>query len=104
MERQELLQKVKARLAKVHGERLHGVVLYGSEARGDAEPESDIDLLVLLEEPIDFARDLEANLNAVYPLSLETGRRISVKSVPASQYDTIHCPLYDNAHKEGIPV
>jgi len=98
----ELLDEIKNRLKKAHGRRLAGVVLYGSEARGQAGQDSDVDVLVLLEEPIDYGRDLETNLDALYPLSLEIGRRISAKPVSAKEYETVDCPLYRNAHREGI--
>jgi uncharacterized protein len=98
----ELLGDIKARLAKAHGLRLVGVVLYGSEARGQSTAQSDIDLLVLLADPVDYGHDLETNLAALYPLSLEIGRRISAKPVSAREYETIDCPLYRAAHREGI--
>jgi len=98
----DLLNEIKKRLEQAHGSRLRGVVLYGSEARGQAGPDSDVDVLVLLEEPVDYGRDLQANLDALYPLSLELGRRISAKPVSARQYETVDCPLYREAHREGI--
>ena len=98
----ELLQEIKKRLHEIHGNRLRGVVLYGSEVRGEARCDSDVDVLVLLEEPVDYSRDLETNLDVLYPLSLEIGRRISAKPVSARQYETIDCPLYREAHREGI--
>ena len=98
----ELLHEIRNRLGKAHGSRLRGVVLYGSEARGDSGADSDVDVLVLLEEPVDGGRDLEANLDALYPLSLEIGRRISAKPVSAKEYETIDCPLYRVARREGI--
>jgi len=104
MTREELLREIKARLASAHGDRLRGVVLYGSEARGDAGPDSDVDVLVLLEGRIDYAKDLEMNLNALYPLVLEIGRRISAKPVSAAEYDAVDCPLYQIARREGITV
>jgi len=64
MTREELLKEIKCRLTTIHGERLRGAVLYGSEARGTAEPDSDIDVLVLLEGPVAFGHDLETNLEA----------------------------------------
>ena len=79
-------------------------MLYGSEARGDAGEDSDIDLLVLLEGPIDYGLDLQGNLEALYPLSLELGRRISAKPVEATEYETVQCPLYQRAHAEGVAV
>ena len=104
MTREELLKQIRSRLAAAHHKRLRGVVLYGSEARGEAGPDSDIDLLVLLEAPVDYGRDLERNLEALHPLALQLGRRISAKPVSATEYDTVECPLYQRAHREGIAV
>ena len=97
-----LYKKIRARLKSIHKNRLRGIVLYGSEARGDARSDSDIDLLVLLEEPIELGRDMEANLTALYPLSIEVGRRISAKPVGSESYEKYDCPLHRNAHREGI--
>jgi len=104
MTREELLKEIKTRLSKAHGRRLRGVVLYGSEARGTAGPDSDIDVLVLLEGPVNYGRDLETNLDVLYPLSLQIERRISAKPIEASEYEDIECPLYQRAHQEGIPI
>jgi len=102
MIRETILQEIRKRLESAHGNRLRGVVLYGSEARGQPRPDSDVDVLVLLDEPLDYVRDLEAGLNALYPLSLKLGRRISAKPVSAKAYETLDCPLYRNAHREGV--
>jgi len=102
MDIHELLAEVKRRLTAAHGDRLRGVVLYGSEARGQAREDSDIDLLVLLADPIVYGRDLEANLDALYPLARDLGRRISAKPVSATEYETADCPLYRTARREGI--
>ncbi|HNQ24229.1 MAG TPA: nucleotidyltransferase domain-containing protein [Phycisphaerae bacterium] len=104
MVRTDILAEIKDRLRRRHGARLRGVVLYGSEARGEAGPDSDIDILVMLAEPIDYGRDLEANLDALYPLALQIGRRISPKPVGVTHYQTHDCPLYRAARSEGIPL
>ena len=102
MTREQLLKEIKTRLSKAHGKRLLGVVLYGSEARGTAGPDSDIDVLVLLEGPVNYGRDLETNIKTLYPLSLQIERPISPKPIDASEYESVECPLYQNAHREGI--
>lgn len=75
------LSEIRDALATAHGQRLRGVVLFGSEARGNAQPDSDIDLLVLLESPIRYLPDLELNVAATYPIERRLGRAISAKPV-----------------------
>jgi len=101
MKLEALLQELRSRLEAVHGSRLKGVVLYGSEARGDAQADSDIDVLVLLDAVSDYGHDLRSNLQALYPLALELERRISPKPVDVHQYQTVDCPLYRRARREG---
>ena len=102
MTTEELLQQIKIRLQSAHGDRLRGVVLYGSLARGDAHLESDVDILVLLDGNVEYGRDLLTNLEALYPLALEIGRRISAKPAPLDEYETAECPLYHHVREEGI--
>ena len=104
MSRDKFLKEIRTRLSAVYHERLMGVVLYGSEARGQARLDSDIDVLVLLNGPVYYGRDLETNINALYDLSVDIGRRISAKPVAASEYETLDCPMYQNVHREGIVI
>ena len=102
MTRDELLRRIKLILQGTFRDRLRGVILYGSEARGTAKPDSDIDLLVLLDGPVDYGQDLQTNLEALYPVALQIGRRISAKPVEEKEYELTECPLYRNVHREGI--
>ncbi len=102
MERDTLLMRAKSALEEAFGGRLKGVVLYGSEARGQAEPDSDIDLLVLLAGPVDYWRDLQACIHAWYPLVLRIERPIHAKPVDLEAYRAGREPLYVEARREGI--
>ena len=104
VQREELLSQIKDRLQQAHGDRLTGVVLFGSAARGDLSDDSDVDLLVLLQGPVHFGQDLQTNINALYPLTLQTGHPISAKPVDAKLYDEFECPLFRNAKTEGIRI
>ena len=104
MEQMELLGEVKSRLAEAFGDRLHGVVLYGSEARGDARQDSDIDVLMLLEGPIRLGHDIHVSVQALYPLILQTGRVIDALPVDARNYEAGMLGIYREAKKEGIRV
>jgi len=103
MDRDELLTRVKRALQDAFGGRLRGVVLYGSEARGKAEPDSDIDLLVLLESQESYWDDVRTCIHALYPLVLENdGRPIDAKPVTVEEYEAQEWPLYQAVKEEGI--
>lgn len=45
----ELLGQYVEEVGKIYGEHLKSVILYGSYARGDFRPDSDIDIMILLD-------------------------------------------------------
>lgn len=102
----EFLAEIKAHLQAAFGARFKGVILYGSEARGEAREDSDIDLLVLLEGPIHLGPDVAQAIDAVYDLedALDPLRTISVQPVDEAKYRASEWPLYDAVHAEGIAL
>ena len=102
MDRDELQKRIKVCLRDVYGDRLRGVVLYGSYARGEAADDSDLDLLVLLEGPVAFGRELRTVIRALYPLQLEIPHPIDPTPVDVDVYEAGEFALYRNAKKEGI--
>ena len=86
--REEILQ-----LAAQHG--AHNVRIFGSAARGDAGPESDVDFLVEFED----GRSL-LDLSGLW-LDLEEllGRKVDV-----AQPQTLHWYIRDRVLKEAIPL
>ena len=101
---QALLTEMRTALAKAHGGRLKGVVLFGSEARGSATADSDIDLLVLLDGPVDYLADLERNVRATYPIEMRLGRAVSAKPATVEQYQTEESPLMESVRIEGVAI
>lgn len=95
---------MRSALEAVYGRRLRGILLYGSEARGEARADSDIDVLVLLDRVNTYSEELCRCLDALYPIALKLGRRISPKPVDAQQYESSDSPLYQQVHREGIPA
>jgi uncharacterized protein len=99
-----LLACIKSRLQAVYGDRLRGVVLYGSEARGEATPDSDVDILVLLVGPVVLGQELNKIIEALYPLQLEMNRVLEAFPVDEADYLRGEYAWYRNAQKEGIQV
>ncbi|MDP2984922.1 MAG: nucleotidyltransferase domain-containing protein [Candidatus Latescibacter sp.] len=101
---QDILNGCKTLLEHHYGAHFKGLVLYGSTARDQAGPESDIDLLVLLDEPIDYFLELRRIIEILYPLQLETDRLISVKPVFLTDFEQGRFQLFRNAKREGVLV
>ncbi len=102
MNKKELLHRIKQCLQPVYGDRLRGVVLYGSEARNEAEKDSDIDILVLLAGPVSRLQEHRIIISAIYDFILELDRPVHAKPVDVAVYEAAECPLYINAKEEGI--
>lgn len=102
--RNRILIKCKKTLTQTYGERLKGVILYGSMARKQASPNSDMDLLVLLDPPLDYFAELRRIVDALYPLQFESKHLISAKPVSINDYEAGSLSLYRNAKREGVAV
>jgi len=100
----QIIQKCKEALSKQYGVRLKGVILYGSMARGEATTASDIDLLVLLEPPLDYFAELWNLIDVLYPIQLESEQLISAKPVLVNDFEMGSLSLYRNAKREGVVV
>jgi len=98
----KLLNRIKALLQDSFKTRFQGVVLFGSEARGESRPDSDIDILVLLDGPIDWWEDLRTIIDALYDLQLEILRPIRPIPVDITSYLNGKFALYRSARKQGI--
>ena len=81
------------------------VILFGSQARGDAHEESDWDLLVLLDkDEINFNKDYKKYASPFYPISLKYGEYISVIFNTRKNWETRPSVLKYNVEREGIEI
>ena len=98
-----VLQKCRAILQDLYGERLHGVMLYGSCARGTEETESDIDLMVLLQGPVDGAQEIRRMWEVLYPLQLESEHLLSVVPVESRSITEANMPCIGRRRRRAWP-
>ena len=98
----KLAAKVRERISYALGQPVK-VIMYGSQARGDAMKESDIDLLVILPAIKPASRRVISDI--AWEVGFEAGKIITTIPTTRDQmkYYAI-LPFYRNVQKEGIAV
>jgi len=97
-----ILDQLYSRFEAIYGDRLSNMLLYGSQARGDADPESDIDVMVVLKDKVSPCDEIERTINDVANISLENDVVVSCIFVSEDQFDNEFSPLLMNVRREGI--
>jgi predicted nucleotidyltransferase len=98
------LDRCREALARHYGTRLRKVILFGSAARGQAGVESDLDLLVVLEGPVDVVGEIRVLTDLLFPIQLESDRYISAQAASADDYENGRIQLYRNIQREGVAL
>ncbi|MFH1177369.1 MAG: nucleotidyltransferase domain-containing protein [Acidobacteriota bacterium] len=99
-----LLAELRRRLKELYGPRLIQLVLFGSRARGDDEPGSDIDVLVVLCGTVSPAREIERTGGIIAELSLAHDEVISLVFTADDRFARRTGPLLRNIEREGIAL
>ncbi len=100
----EILRRIRAELAAALGDELDSVLLYGSQARGDARPDSDIDVLIIMRGPFDPADLRRRTAPIASRLSLEYDTVISRAFATREQFEHEMSPFMLNVRDEAVPV
>jgi len=102
---QQALAALIQRLYASYGSRIRSVVLFGSKARGDAGPDSDIDVLVVLS---DDDPHLCSNVRRLAArVSLEYDLLFSVRAMGRSHWERLaryRFPIYQAIQSDGIDL
>lgn len=80
------------------------IFLYGSRARGDADSESDWDLLILVDGPVDPKRK-DAIRHRLYEVEWDLGEVISSMIFSEQDWDSPlyrAMPFHQNVDREGV--
>ena len=96
------LSDLRQRLDAAFGRRLKHVIVFGSRARGDAQPESDLDLMIVLEGPIQLWPDIHTIVDSTYPLRLTIDFPIHSLPVSETSFEAGSCAVHREAKREGV--
>lgn len=99
---QALVQDLQQGLKQLYGDRFNSLILFGSHARNQATPDSDIDLLIVLQGPISPGDEILRMGTLKTDLNLKYDELISVVPISETDYRDRNTPLLINIRKEGI--
>jgi len=101
---QEILAEYRKRLEEILRDELDALVLYGSQARGDAEEGSDIDVLCVIKGPFDYGELIERTSEASAELSLKYDVVLSRAFVTRQDFESRDIPFLMNVRREGVAL
>jgi uncharacterized protein len=97
-----ILSCLKQELTDLYVDRLIHLTLFASQARGDAEFGSDVDILVVLKSPVNPGSEIKRTGKTIADLSLRYDVVISCFFMDETSYQTRNGSLLRNIRKEGI--
>ncbi len=98
-----ILKRFRAAVTEIYGDRVARVVLFGSRARGDAEPDSDYDVAVFLRDLPDRFAELDRLADLSTDILDETGQFIHAMPYRVDAYNE-RTPLMHEIHADGIDL
>ena len=101
---QEILAQLRRHLKATYSDHLGSLILFGSQARGEADIDSDIDVLIVLNEPFDVPQERKRLSQFLAQLCLDYDTLITCIWADAQDWRTRQSPLFINIRREGIVV
>lgn len=99
---EEIMQELCNNLLETYQDQLIAVILFGSQARGDATPDSDFDVLIILKDLVQATKEIAKIGFFLSPLCLKYSVVISNLFYSLSRFDKEQTMLIQNIKKEGI--
>lgn len=96
------LEEVKRELSRIYGERLTGIYLYGSYARGDFNENSDVDLIIALKGEVNSYEEMDRLSEVLSDICLCYDVLIATYPVPDEWVEKRESPLFKNVRREGV--
>jgi predicted nucleotidyltransferase len=100
----DVLSDLKAGLRLEYGDRLRGIYLFGSYARGEADSESDLDVLVVLQDFTRYALEVDRTAELAADLSLKYSVTVSLVFFREREWLHGDTPFLSNVRDEAVPA
>ena len=100
-EANSIITTIKQRLHEVLGDRIQKIILFGSRSRGDAEEDSDYDVLLLVDKR---TREIESQVdNIAYEMLDDYGAVVIIFVFEMETFEReTQEPLFCNIRREGV--
>jgi len=98
------INEIKRSLHELYGDRLVKLILFGSHARGEANPDSDIDLLAVFKSPISQVQEISYMSELCIKILLEHNELVSVIPMDEDRFNAKDVALLRNIKREGIEL
>jgi len=99
---QVIAEKLKQEFKQIYQKKFSKLILFGSQARGDAQPDSDIDILVVLKGELNPVEEIMRNSYLISELCLEYNVLINCFYLSETRFKEEDKPLIKNIKKDGI--
>ena len=99
-----LLDELKSSLTKLYGQRLFALILFGSQVRGEATPDSDIDVMAVLNDPVNPVEEIHRTSDIRWNLMTEYGELVSIIPTAKSEFLASEISFLRVVKREGIEL
>lgn len=100
----ETLRWATSSLREIYGARLRHLILFGSQARGDATPESDVDLLVVLKGPVTSIEEAKRTSRVATEAAAYRDTALSFIHMSTEEFTDDRRPLVWSVREDGVDL